>query len=113
MSQTWNNSDFETGTASHIWVHFCAKNHRLITKLKKKPQKKPLALASASNIYFIEVFSAQIVESYKMGIVGILSTENRVFVAHKIRVVYSVLRKTKQNCRYESNPRIANMSNKS
>lgn len=57
MSQTWNNSDFEIGTASHIWVHFCAKNHRLITKLKKNPQK-PLALASASNRYISLKYSA-------------------------------------------------------
>lgn len=119
MTQTWNNSDFETGTASHIWLHFCEKNHRLIIKFKKKNKKKPLALASASNIYFIELFSSQTAVSCKIvGIAGILPTENRVFVAHKITVVYSLFKKTKQPnkknlYRYESNPRTANIRDKS
>lgn len=35
----WKNSDFETGTAGHVWVHFCAKKNTCLLPNEKNTAK--------------------------------------------------------------------------
>lgn len=40
----WKNSDFETGTAGHVWVHFCAKKIRLLPNEKNTAKNRYISL---------------------------------------------------------------------
>lgn len=85
MTETWKNSDFETGTAGHVWVRFCAKDTCLLLNEKKKYWHSLLQRTDVFH-WNIQLSDCSVIQE----IVGKLSTYNRVLVAHNKITVLTV-----------------------